>query len=712
MDLLKDLNQQQRRAVTTTDGPVLILAGAGSGKTKALTHRIAYLVQERQVTPSQILAVTFTNKAAGEMKKRVASLLAKTPAARGQQPQVGTFHSVCVRILRSDGPQLGLSRSFTIYDAHDSLVAVKSAMERLQVSPKQFNPSYVRHQISSAKNELVDPAKYTELARDHQQQTIAGVYREYQKLLQANDALDFDDLLTETVRLFRSQPAVLEKYQRLWRYVMVDEYQDTNHVQYVLTKLLAVHGNLCVVGDPDQGIYSWRGADIRNILQFEEDYPEAVVIKLEQNYRSTQTILDAAQQVIAQNTQRKEKALWTEVGAGEPIRVFAARNERDEADQVAREITAHQASGGSLGDIVVLYRTNAQSRVLEERLIKGRIPYKIVGGVRFYERKEIKDVLAYLQLMHNPNDTVAFQRIVNVPTRGIGTKAVLRLLDASETRSVSVAAVLADQQALASFPAASRKAVERFAKLFAQLRLAAQERTVGQLIADVLEQTGYLDWIDDSSVEAAARLENVAELRTVAQRYDQLTGEEGLAVFLEDVALITDIDSYDPDASAVTLMTLHAAKGLEFPVVMIIGLEENIFPHSRSQLNPDEMEEERRLAYVGMTRAMQKLYLLYANSRVLYGSVQSNLPSRFLADIPEHLIANVEQSTVPWAPPTSMPSSDSQEIDYLEVGDTVLHPKFGKGTVSDVSDSILTVAFDSAGTKKLSAGFAGLLKKV
>ncbi len=771
MDLLSSLNDEQRRAVTTTDGPVLILAGAGSGKTKALTSRIAYLVREKGIGPAHILAVTFTNKAAGEMKSRVQTLLRQTEqpayaagkattAEPGQTaggrssrdfPSVGTFHSICVRILRADGPKLGLASGFTIYDAQDSLVAVKTVMDRLQISQKPpFNPTYVRYEISGAKNELVDAAKYAELAGGHTRQTVAAIYRGYAALLKRNDALDFDDLLTEVVRLFRLQPDVLAKYQRLWRYVMVDEYQDTNRVQYVLTKMLAAeHGNLCVVGDPDQGIYSWRGADIRNILQFEEDYPAAVVIKLERNYRSTQTILDGAQAVISRNVQRKDKRLWTDAGAGALISVFEARNERDEADQAVREIRAHVGSGGTAErgyyrDVVVLYRTNAQSRIVEERLIQAGLPYKIVGGVRFYERKEIKDMLAYLSIIHNPNDTLAFRRILNVPTRGIGDKAVQAVVEAADERGLSLAHTIAQAEDIAALAPASRKAVLRFAETYQRLCASAQNVTVDSLLEQIITQTGYAEWIDDGTVESAARLENLAELRTGAKRYDHLKGGEALSVFLGDVALITDVDSYDADADAVTLMTLHAAKGLEFPLVLILGLEENIFPHSRSLLEAAEIEEERRLAYVGMTRAMRRLVLMYATSRVLYGNIQANLPSRFLGDIPEHLVEPAGGGSSGWrsggggaAGGTGIssgatglagrwgqtagasaegaddwPNEDAnQEPVYLEAGDAVDHPKFGRGTVAEVSDAVLTVEFEQEGVKKLSATFASLLKK-
>ncbi len=742
MTLLDELNEDQRKAAATTDGPVLILAGAGSGKTRALTYRVAHLIRERDVPPLAILAVTFTNKAAGEMKERVRDLLRRNTddssvrPQRADLPTIGTFHAICVRILRADGQQIGLVPGFTIYDAHDSQVAVKAAMDYLQISQKQYNPGFVRHEISAAKNELMDPAKYGERAQGEPQATIAAIYREYQKLLKRNDALDFDDLLVETVRLFATRPEVLKKYQQRWRYVMVDEYQDTNHVQYTLTKLLAQgHQNLCVVGDPDQGIYSWRGADIRNILQFEEDYPDAVVVKLERNYRSTQNILDAAQAVIEKNTGRKEKALWTEAGPGEKLRVFEARNERDEADQIVKEIRRLQSEGFALRTVAVLYRTNAQSRAVEERLIAANLPYRVVGGVRFYERKEIKDILAYLQALHNPNDSLCWKRVINVPTRGIGDKALAVLLETADRQGLSLKGVVERADELGELAPGSRKAVQRFAELYAKLRkLVDDGGTVDELIAAILKETGYAEWIDDGTVEAAARLENLKELSTAAKRYDHLKGEEALSVFLEDVSLITDVDQYDDRADSVTLMTLHAAKGLEFPVVMIVGLEEGIFPHSRSLLDANEMEEERRLAYVGMTRAMQRLYLLHASSRVLYGNIQANLPSRFLSEIPEGLLevtggvraaaGQAGQGFGDWSmqgrstPRYKSPAQDqphpseefSQEPVYLEAGDTVTHPKFGRGTVTEVTDSVLSVEFDGA-VKKLSSAFAGMLKK-
>jgi ATP-dependent DNA helicase UvrD/PcrA len=737
MPLLDELNEDQRKAAATTDGPVLILAGAGSGKTRALTYRVAHLICDKQVPASSILAVTFTNKAANEMKERVMKLLrAQVPERVSQAaqerlglPVIGTFHSVCVRILRRDGAQIGLAPGFTIYDGHDSQVAVKTAMDYLGISQKQYNPGFVRHEISAAKNELVDAAKYGELAQGEPQTTIAAIYREYQKLLKRNDALDFDDLLVEVVRLFSTRPEVLKKYQDIWRYVMVDEYQDTNHVQYQLTMLLAkAHRNLAVVGDPDQGIYSWRGADIRNILQFEEDYPDAVVVKLERNYRSTQNILDAAQAVIERNTGRKEKALWTESGPGEKLQVFEARNERDEADQIVSEIRRLQGQKYRLRDVAVLYRTNAQSRAVEERLMAANLPYRVVGGVRFYERKEIKDVLAYLQALHNPNDTLVWKRIINVPTRGIGDKALAVLLEAADREGLSLKGVVERAEQLDDLAPAGRRAVVRFATLYGKLRKLVEEgSTVDDLVSAVLKETGYPEWIDDGSVEAAARLENLKELSTAAKRYDHLKGEEGLSVFLEDVSLITDVDQYDQDADSVTLMTLHAAKGLEFPVVMIVGLEEGIFPHSRSLMDASEMEEERRLAYVGMTRAMKRLYLLHAASRVLYGTPQANLPSRFLSEIPEGLleVAALSAASRPqqggWSfgpsssPRAKVPDSHpadafSQEEVYLESGDTVSHPKFGRGTVKEVSDTVLTVDFDGE-EKKLSSAFAGMLKK-
>jgi DNA helicase-2/ATP-dependent DNA helicase PcrA len=636
-DLLTSLNEQQQLAVHTTEGPVLILAGAGSGKTKALTHRFAYLL-EKGISPLQILCVTFTNKAAKEMNIRIANLVSGNQNTVGNLddpghdsgsiikfPWLGTFHSVCVRILRRelDQSSLGISSRFVIYDDGDMLTAVKRAMDELNIDQKQYNPRGVLSQISGAKSELLDCHEYGQFAMGPFQQMVQKVYVRYQELLKAGNALDFDDILLKALELFNKHPEILQKDQERFRYIMVDEYQDTNKAQYKLVKQLAArHRNLFVIGDDWQSVYSWRGADFRNILDFHKDYPDATIIKLEQNYRSTQTILDAAQAVIAKNVERSDKNLWTDGPAGTPITVVECLNEKDEGEFIIREVNGLMRNGDftgvrSLDDCVILYRTNAQSRLLEETLIRYGIPYKIVGGVRFYERKEIKDVLAYLRLIHNVHDWVCLERVINVPARGIGPKTVagLRALDLTRRELMPVK-------------------VEAFFTLLDQLIKAAESaKDIGVLIEEVVALTGYRGFIKDGSIEGESRWENIQELIGAAERFTSL--EE----FLEEVALVQDPEEGKVRSmeGSLTLMTLHAAKGLEFPVVFMAGLEEGIFPHTRALEDKQQMEEERRLAYVGMTRAMKRLYLLYAFERRLYGLLQTNPPSRFIAEIPDEL---------------------------------------------------------------------------
>jgi DNA helicase-2/ATP-dependent DNA helicase PcrA len=626
-DLLSQLNSPQQQAVHTTEGPVLILAGAGSGKTKALTHRFAYLLQEKQVSPLQILCVTFTNKAAREMQERIAHLVG---AGTARFPWLGTFHSICVRILRHElnNAALGVSSSFVIYDDGDMLTAVKRAMTELNIDQKQYNPRAIHSQISGAKNELLSAAEYGQFAVGPFQQVVNTVYKRYQELLTAANALDFDDILLYTLELFKRQPEILERYQERFRYIMVDEYQDTNKAQYLLIKQLAVrHRNLFVIGDDWQSVYSWRGADFRNILDFHKDYPDATIIKLEQNYRSTQTILDAAQAVISKNQERSDKNLWTESAAGMPVTVVECLNEKDEGEFIIREVQGLMRSGDftgvrSLDDCVILYRTNAQSRLLEETLIRMGIPYRIVGGVRFYERKEIKDILAYLRLIHNSADWVCLERVINVPTRGIGTKTIQSLREVNLNRRELLPPKVAG-----------------FFDMIEKLKLrAATAPTIGALIEDILGLTGYRDFVKDGSIEGESRWENLQELIGAADRTTSL--EE----FLEDVALVQEVDEAERKTGiegSLTLMTLHAAKGLEFPVVFMAGMEEGIFPHTRALEDKQQMEEERRLAYVGMTRAMKRLYLLYAFERRLYGLLQTNPPSRFIAEIPEELVEKI-----------------------------------------------------------------------
>jgi DNA helicase II / ATP-dependent DNA helicase PcrA len=624
--LLKSLNTEQQLAVVTTDGPVLILAGAGSGKTKALTHRFAYLLQEKNVSAFDILCVTFTNKAAGEMKERIGKLL----DGKGVMlPWLGTFHSVCVRMLRRelDRAGMGYTSHFTIYDDGDMQQAVKRAMTELNIDQKQYAPRAILSQISGAKNELVSPKEYGQFALGLFQKMVHQVYVRYTELLKQANALDFDDILLVTLDLFAKYPEVLAQYQDRFKYIMVDEYQDTNKAQYSLIKQLAQkRRNLFVIGDDWQSVYSWRGADFKNILDFHKDYPDATIIKLEQNYRSTQTILDAAQAVILKNEQRSDKKLWTEGAVGSPVNVVECLNEKDEGEFMIREIQGLMRNGSFTGlhsydDFVVLYRTNAQSRLLEETLLRYSIPYRIVGGVKFYERKEIKDLLAYLRLIQNPDDWVSMERVINVPARGIGPKAVASLREwvggPHETLPPKIRV---------------------FFTLMEELRAVAPKKTVSELVEEVAVRSGYRDYLRDGSIEGESRWENVQELIGAS------ASAENLEVFLENVALVQDAEQSAEERlaagqtdGALTLMTLHASKGLEFPAVFIIGMEEGIFPHSRAFTEKNEMEEERRLAYVGMTRAKQRLYLMYAFERRLYGMLQSNPPSRFIEEIPEEL---------------------------------------------------------------------------
>ncbi|MBU6388980.1 UvrD-helicase domain-containing protein [Patescibacteria group bacterium] len=621
-NLLEGLNPPQQEAVRATEGPVLILAGAGSGKTRALTHRFAYLLKEKGISPLQILCVTFTNKAAGEMKGRIGRLLGYTEEF--SLPWLGTFHSVCVRILRREVAKvpLGISASFVIFDEGDALMAVKRAMEELKIDPKQYSPGAIRAQISGAKNEILTPDQYGRYAMGPFQQTVQAAYQKYQALLQKANGVDFDDILLKTLQLFEMSPETLAQYQERFRYIMVDEYQDTNRAQYLLIQRLAARNrNIFVIGDDWQSVYSWRGADFRNILDFQKDYPDAKVIKLEQNYRSTQTILNAAQAVISKNELRSEKELWTEGPVGVPITVVECLNEKDEAEFVVREILGFLKSSlytgrNSYDDFVVLYRTNAQSRGLEETFLKYSVPYRIVGGVRFYERKEIKDMLAYLRLLQNPEDWVSLERVINVPARGIGPKTVTGLRGL-EIRQID------------TLP----PKVQNFFRLMEELRNEIKGKTADQALETIFARTEYKKFLLDGSIEGESRFENVRELIGTAAGQD-------IEPFLQDVALTQDVDDLadtDHPEGAVTLMTVHAAKGLEFPVVFMVGMEEGIFPHSRTVTEKHELEEERRLAYVAMTRAKERLYLLHAFERRLYGALQSNACSRFVTDIPEEL---------------------------------------------------------------------------
>ncbi|HIA92004.1 TPA: ATP-dependent DNA helicase PcrA [Candidatus Saccharibacteria bacterium] len=718
-DYLSQLNKDQQRAVLKTEGPVLILAGAGSGKTKTLTHRIAYLINEKHIQPNQILSVTFTNKAAGEMRERVAELLGMSEnMGRSFMPYLGTFHGICVRLLREFGEEIGIPRSYTIYDSSDSQSAIKQAMQVVGISEKEYSARSISNLISSAKNELIDAHQYESTASTPTQKKAAQVFPVYTQILKNAVALDFDDLIMQTVRLLKTSSKTLSTLQDRFKYIMVDEYQDTNSAQYELTKLLSrAHNNICVVGDDWQSIYSWRGADFRNILNFERDYRDVEVIKLEQNYRSTKAILDAAHQIIDKNQQRSKKKLWTDGAVGEPVQVHQAMNERHEGEMMIRMIRSHNDLGArKLNDYAVLYRTNAQSRTLEESFVRYNIPYRIVGGTRFYERKEIKDILAYLRLIHQPNDRASFERVVNVPTRGIGKTSLQRFFNWIDSSSVQDSGALGLQfdspttlhEALnhvAQTPGLQNRAVtalEGFAQTLSNLKaLHAENTPLDQLVELTVNRVGYLDFLDDGSVQAQDRIENVKELISVAREYKDL----GLAGFLEEVALVSDIDSYDENADAVTLMTLHAAKGLEFPVVFMAGMEETIFPHSRALYDVEEMEEERRLCYVGMTRAKEELHLFHASSRLLYGTSQHNPPSRFLSEIDA-------QTNAPALPQFNQPTPDYEpevKIDILP-GQAVMHPVFGSGTVVELDGEVATINFSRGGKKTLNLAFAPLQK--
>jgi DNA helicase-2/ATP-dependent DNA helicase PcrA len=670
--ILARLNPEQQRAVQTTDGPVLILAGAGSGKTRVLAHRVAYLVGVKGVRPWQILAVTFTNKAAAELRARITGLVGEEA---GREVAMGTFHALCARVLRRDGSAIGLDRHFVVYDSDDQQALMKQILREddLPVTG-EYKPSAILGAVSRAKNEMLDADFVAANAHTHREREIARLFKRYQARLRSANALDFDDLLLEAVRLFQDAPAVLERYQGRWRYLHVDEYQDTNRPQYLWVKALAAaHHNLCVVGDDDQSIYSWRGADIRNILDFERDYPDAAVVKLEQNYRSTQLILDAAHAVVTNNSSRKDKKLWTENAGGRPIQRFEAYNEEEEAEWIARQI--EEVTGGrssvltrradedaerwERGDIAVMYRTNAQSRAIEEAFLRYAIRYQLVGGTRFYQRREVKDALAYLRILRNDTDQVSFERILNVPARGIGDKSLEELrgfVAAGAVEGTGQGAVIdgatvetpttywgairaAADGRVETLGSRARSALGGFAGLVTRLRTRIGLLPLPELLDAVLEETGYRAMLADGSEEGEERWANLLELRSVTTRYDDLTPDDALDRFLEETALVADQDSYEAGADAVTLITLHAAKGLEFPVVFIAGLEEGVFPHSRSLDDEKQLEEERRLAYVGITRAKRRLFLSHAARRATWGSGGLSVPSRFLFEIPAALMS-------------------------------------------------------------------------
>jgi DNA helicase-2/ATP-dependent DNA helicase PcrA len=707
--LLTELNSEQRKAVETTEGPLLILAGAGSGKTKTLTHRIAYLLATNRATPFNILSVTFTNKAAGEMRERVAKILGHNPENRGLIPYLGTFHSICVRLLRQDGEAIDIPRNFVIWDESDRQAAIKQASKQAGINEKTYPPRMLTSLISSAKNEMIGPAEFTSTASGPAGQAAAKVYPLYERSLRDAGALDFDDLIGRTVSLLTNQPEVRNKWQQQFKYVMIDEYQDTNSAQYKLVKLLTgPHNNIAVVGDDWQSIYSWRGADFRNILNFEKDYQNCTVIKLEQNYRSTKNILDAAHAVISQNKQRSNKKLWTSSGAGSPVQILQVTNERTEAETIVRRIkTAADMKAWNYSDFAVLYRTNAQSRAIEEVFVHYGIPYRIVGGVRFYDRKEIRDVMAYLRLIYQPEDFVSFERVVNVPTRGIGAKSLQNFNEWRTLNQLNLYDGLNRVRECPGLATKARNGLAELADIVSSYRAQMEELAPSALIDGLIRRLDYLKYLSDGTPQGEARIENVRELLTVAAEYQEI----GLAGFLEEVSLVSDLDRADFGNNAVTLMTLHGAKGLEFPVVFMTGLEEGIFPHSRALYNANELEEERRLMYVGMTRAKQELYLMHAMARTLYGGRLANPPSRFLADIeaPTSTLGGLESFGDSFTSPR--PKSDEPRyVPELEEGDGVKHQIFGIGTVVEMDGDLATIYFKGKGTKRLDIGFAPLEK--
>jgi DNA helicase-2/ATP-dependent DNA helicase PcrA len=708
--LLVGLNSEQRRAVETTEGPLLIQAGAGSGKTKTLTHRIAYLIATNKATPYNILAVTFTNKAAREMRERVAELLGENADNRGFMPYMGTFHGICVRLLRQDGESIGISRSFVIFDESDRQAAVKQASKQLMVDEKAFPARVLSGLISSAKNEMIGPAEYPNTASSPAQQAAARVYPIYEKALRDASALDFDDLINRTAQMFKTQPEVRKKWQQQFKYIMIDEYQDTNAAQYSLVNMLTNdQRNIAVVGDDWQSIYSWRGADFRNILKFEHDYKDCTVIKLEQNYRSTKPILDAAHAVIMRNAQRSDKQLWTDSTGGLPVQILPVGNERAEGEAVIRRIREGVDSGRRrYSDYAVLYRTNAQSRSIEENFVHYGVPYRVVGGVRFYDRKEIKDIIAYLRLIFQPEDRVSFERVVNVPARGVGAKSLQTFFAWQLQAGLSLEQALAEVADCPDLTPKARAALNELGDILASLRTVSQDASVTGLIDSLLRRIDYLHYLDDGTPQGEARQENVRELLSVAQEYQDM----GLDGFLEEVALVSDLDGADFSGDAVTLMTLHAAKGLEFPVVFMSGLEESIFPHSRALYDQSEMEEERRLCYVGMTRAKEELYMIYATTRLLYGGLQHNPPSRFLSEI-EGAVQTTNGGfgslTTP-EPETSFMPDEPRYVPDLNEGDGVRHKVFGQGTVVEVAGDNVTVYFKGKGSRKLNVAFAPLEK--
>ncbi len=700
MDMKEGLNPEQARALDVVSGPLLILAGAGSGKTKTLTHRIAHLIAHEGVWPNEILAVTFTNKAAKEMRERLSTLLGQ-PNTRGFMPWMGTFHGICVRILRADGAAIGVQPNFVIYDEDDRQGLIKQAMKELSISSDQVKPRSVSAAISGAKNELIDPEAYMAAAQYPNQQAIGRVYELYERLRDTAGALDFDDLLMETVRLLRDVPEVRARYRTQFKHILIDEYQDTNAAQYAIVKsLVNEQQNICVVGDDWQSVYSWRGADFKNILNFERDFPGAVVVKLEQNYRSTEAILDAAHNVITKNVERTDKQLWTDVGKGTPVEVQAVYDEAEEAFAVASRVSAQVAIGARrYDDFAVLYRTNAQSFAFERAFLQHRIPYHIVGGVRFYDRKEVKDIIAYLRLIYQPNDRMSFSRIVNVPKRSIGTTSFEKFIEWQAMSGMDIISALVNAEQTSSITPRAKKALVGLGELLRSIQAMVESgASPSDIIERLVERTGYRDYILDGTPQAEDREANLGVLMSDAQSFAALPD------FLEEVALMSSADTGANEPS-VTLMTLHAAKGLEFPVVFMVGMEDGLFPSSRAlEEGPKQLEEERRLCYVGMTRAREELHLSYAGSRMQFGSRSYGTPSRFLSDMGYELVQRQQPAARP-----QYNEFDEFVMDY-DIGDQVRSSQFGIGEIIDIDGLAVTVEFASGARKKLNVQFARLEK--
>ncbi len=682
---LSTLNKEQKEAVTTTDGALLVLAGAGSGKTRVLTMRIAYLIEEKKISPYEILAITFTNKAAKEMRERVSSLI----GAMAKNIQISTFHSFGLQIIRENCNLLGYDHNFVILDSDDTLTVIKRILKDLNLDPKTYNPNAIKNKISGCKNELMTPIGYERFATSDFEKVVLEVYKRYQKTLKQNNSLDFDDLLVLPIELFKEHPEILERYQDRYQYVLIDEYQDTNQAQYILSKMIAYkYKNICVVGDPDQSIYSWRGANYRNILNFEKDYKNAKTILLEENYRSTKTILEAANSVIKNNQGRKEKNLWSSKGEGDKITYYRAYDERDEAFYIIREIKQLLNRGIKEKEIAVLYRTNAQSHIFEEEFLKANLPFKIVGSIGFYSRKEIKDLLAYLRLIHNDKDNVSLMRIINVPKRGIGLKSIQNLIEK------------ADKEGTSMYDAITSGKEAAFKNTIEDLKRVSENLTLTELVDKVLDTTGYRQELEsEKTLEADIRLENLEEFKSITRAFEETYGVISLEDFLLETSLISDVEEYKDEKDRISLMTIHSVKGLEFDYVFVTGLEEGIFPHINSLMDKGGLEEERRLCYVAITRAREKLYLLNARKRMLFGKDQVNPASRFLSELDPTLIEAKQKEEPVEVKLDEKEYLHEEDVNY-EVGEYVYHDVFGMGRVVEVSNTLVSIAF-KAGVKKL-----------